>query len=84
MVKHEAAQSRGAGTVKCRAADLSAARDHEVTVAGCPDADEQLRVQTESQTDRHQNRGADGRREDHCAEAEANHAEDEELAISEK
>ena len=77
MVKHKATELGGTGTVKSRATDLGAARDDEVTVAGGPNTDEQLRIQAQSQTDRHQNRGTHRRREDHRAKAEADHAEDD-------
>ena len=46
VVKHEATEFGGAGAVKSCATDLSATRDDEVTVAGGPNTDEQLRIQT--------------------------------------
>lgn len=76
MVKHEATQTCRTCAVKGRTTDLSAAWDHKVTVAGGPNTDQKLRAQTQSQADRHQNRGTDGRREYHRAKAETYDAED--------
>ena len=76
VVDHVFTKARGARAVKSRAADLSAARDDEVTARGreeryakaCGDADEN--------TQRHQSRRCRGRAQNHSREAKEHDAKE--------